>query len=122
MVCAGLKNLRPRVRSRVYVVSRGCSETQRDIVDGEACRPNREEIFSAVSWSVKPRSKSVIASRISSVGYVLFRIGRGPGVNVRPHDLQRQSGTLSGFFFPVPSWIGAGSCRPGPARGLLGDT
>jgi hypothetical protein len=54
------------------VVSAGCSESQREIVEGATRWPYRDEIFSEVASSVLPRSYSDSASKISGNGYVLL--------------------------------------------------
>lgn len=63
-----IERRRPRARSRRYVVSAGCSESHREIVESATGCPWRDDILAAVSSRVLPRSYSVRASRISLTG------------------------------------------------------
>src|SRR5271169_3271618 len=102
MICVEVNNRWPRSRRRRYVVSVGCSESHREIVEGATWWPYRDESFSAVASSVLPRSYRESASKISGRGYVLLRIARGPTLKVRPQERHKNSGTSSCFFLRVP--------------------
>ena len=69
ITCVGVKRRRPRARSRRYLVSAGCSESHREIVEAAPGCPWRDEMVRAVSSRVLPRSYCVRASRISLTGY-----------------------------------------------------
>src|SRR6516165_1384307 len=119
MICVGVNSRSPPSRRRRYVVSAGCSESQREIVEGATRWPYRDEIFCAVDSSELPRLYNVRASKISGSGYVLLRIVRGPTVKLRPQARQRKIGTSSSFFFRVPFLIKRLLLQCGQRSGVL---
>jgi hypothetical protein len=122
ITCGGVNKRRPRSRRRRYVVSRGCSESQREMVEGATRWPCRDEMRAPVSSSVAPRSYVVSASRISLTGYVLLRTARGPGEKVRPHERQRRRGRDSSFLLRVPFLMRRVLLQWGQRSGrLIGD-